>query len=65
MSTTVQFNVDGAVGVVTLAKPPHNLIDERCWTGCSPVTSVPGPRQSGDLLQGQCVTSAPAPTSTD
>ena len=26
--TTVTYEVDGAVGIVTLAKPPHNLIDD-------------------------------------
>jgi len=26
---TVQYVIDGAVGVVTLAKPPHNLLDDR------------------------------------
>jgi hypothetical protein len=26
--TTVTHEIDGKVGVVTLAKPPHNLIDE-------------------------------------
>src|SRR5258708_39739117 len=26
--TTVTHEIDGAVGVVTLAKPPHNLIDD-------------------------------------
>ena len=25
---TVNFEIDGAVGVVTLAKPPHNLLDD-------------------------------------
>ncbi|BEU25599.1 enoyl-CoA hydratase/isomerase family protein [Paraburkholderia caribensis] len=29
----VQFEKDGAVGVVTLAKPPHNLIDEELLNG--------------------------------
>ena len=26
--TTVKIEMDGAVGVVSLAKPPHNLIDD-------------------------------------
>src|SRR5260370_8632693 len=26
--TTVKYEIDGAVGVVTLAKPPHNLLDD-------------------------------------
>ena len=26
--TTVTHEIDGAVGIVTLAKPPHNLIDD-------------------------------------
>ncbi|WNC92761.1 enoyl-CoA hydratase/isomerase family protein [Paraburkholderia sp. FT54] len=30
--TTVLFEKDGAVGVVTMAKPPHNLIDDRFLT---------------------------------
>jgi len=25
---TVNYEIDGAVGVVTLAKPPHNLLDD-------------------------------------
>jgi enoyl-CoA hydratase/carnithine racemase len=25
---TVKYEIDGAVGVVTLAKPPHNLVDD-------------------------------------
>jgi hypothetical protein len=25
---TVNYVIDGAVGVVTLAKPPHNLLDD-------------------------------------
>lgn len=31
--TIVQYEKDGAVGVVTLAKPPHNLIDEALLQG--------------------------------
>jgi enoyl-CoA hydratase/carnithine racemase len=31
--TIVHFEKDGAVGVVTLAKPPHNLIDEALLRG--------------------------------
>lgn len=27
--TTVTFELDGSVGIVTLAKPPHNLIDDK------------------------------------
>jgi enoyl-CoA hydratase/carnithine racemase len=27
--TTVTHEIDGKVGVVTLAKPPHNLIDDQ------------------------------------
>ena len=27
---TVKYEIDGAVGVVTLAKPPHNLLDDAC-----------------------------------
>ncbi|WP_338811373.1 enoyl-CoA hydratase/isomerase family protein (plasmid) [Agrobacterium leguminum] len=27
--TTVRYDMDGTVGVVTLAKPPHNLIDDQ------------------------------------
>jgi enoyl-CoA hydratase/carnithine racemase len=27
--TTVTYEIDGKVGVVTLAKPPHNLIDDQ------------------------------------
>jgi len=26
--TTVAHEIDGAVGIVTLAKPPHNLLDD-------------------------------------
>ena len=26
--TTVTHEIDGAVGIVTLAKPPHNLLDD-------------------------------------
>ena len=26
--TTVKFEIDGQVGIVTMAKPPHNLIDD-------------------------------------
>ena len=29
----VQFEKDGAVGIVTLAKPPHNLIDDALLKG--------------------------------
>jgi hypothetical protein len=29
----VAYEKDGAVGVVTLAKPPHNLIDEALLDG--------------------------------
>jgi hypothetical protein len=25
---TVKYEIDGAVGVVTLSKPPHNLLDD-------------------------------------
>jgi hypothetical protein len=30
---TVQYEIDGAVGVVTLAKPPHNLLDDAFLAG--------------------------------
>jgi hypothetical protein len=30
---TVQHVIDGAVGVVTLAKPPHNLFDDALLLG--------------------------------
>lgn len=33
MSTIVHYQKDGAVGVVTLAKPPHNLIDSAMLDG--------------------------------
>lgn len=33
MSEIVTFHKDGAVGVVTLAKPPHNLIDDALLQG--------------------------------
>jgi enoyl-CoA hydratase/carnithine racemase len=33
MSTIVRYEKDGAVGVVTLAKPPHNLIDDALIDG--------------------------------
>lgn len=27
--TTVMHEIDGSVGVVTLAKPPHNVLDDQ------------------------------------
>ncbi len=47
--TTVAHEIDGKVGVVTLAKPPHNLIDDKLIEDLvAAYHAVAGPRLPGN-----------------